>query len=107
MRMKALIAVGVGIFMLVLYPGLNWAQTSDERMRQLEQELSRMRQDVEALKKTTAQPYQFPINIGASITVRYDVTSIEDKADIRSDDRRDGFRTRDRFWAEYIPDGPV
>src|SRR5215831_5404877 len=85
MRMQFRIAVGVGMVMLLLYPSLNWAQTSDERLRQLEQELLRMRQDVEALKKTAAQPYQFPINLGASITVRYDVTSVEDKADVRLD----------------------
>ena len=110
MTLRSLIAGGVGLLLLVLSPGLSGAQTSDERMRQLENELLRMRQDVEALKKdraAAAQPYQFPINIGASITIRYDVTSIEDKADIRYDDRRDGFRTRDRFWAEYTPDGPV
>src|SRR5256885_5598810 len=107
MRMQSRIAVGVGMLMLLLYPSLNQAQTGDERVRQLEQELSRMRQDVEALKKTVAQPYQFPINIGASITVRYDLTSVEDKTQARLDELRNGFRTRDRFWAEYTPDGPV
>src|SRR5215469_961862 len=107
MRMQFRIAVGVGMVMLLLYPSLNWAQTSDERLRLLEQELLRMRQDIEALKKTTAQPYQFPINIGASITIRYDVTSVEDKTQARLDELRNGFRTRDRFWAEYTPDGPV
>lgn len=110
MRMKPLMAVGMGIVMLLLCPRMNWAQ-SDERMRQLEQELSRMRQDVEALKKERAeagkQPYQFPITLGASITVRYDSTSIEDKPDVRFEDEQAGFRTRDRFWAEFTPDGPV
>jgi hypothetical protein len=107
MIMKSLLAGGVGVLLLMLHPGLPWAQTSDERIRQLEQDLSRMRQDVEALKKESGKPYKFPIDFGASITVRYDLTSIEDKADLRTDDARDGFRTRDRFWAEYNADGPV
>src|SRR5438445_243433 len=107
MLLKSLIAGGVGVLMFMLHQSLNWAQSSDERIRQLEQDLSRMRQDVEALKKESAKPYKFPIDFGATVTVRYDVTSIEDKLDLRYDDRRDGFRTRDRFWAEYTPDGPV
>ena len=62
MTLRSLIAGGVGMLLLVLFPGLSGAQTSDERMRQLENELLRMRQDVEALKKdraAAAQPYKF------------------------------------------------
>jgi len=111
MPMKSLIAMGVGLLLLVLHPGPGWTQTSDERMRQLEQELSRMRQDIEALRKEQAeaakQPAKLPIELGASITVRYDLTEVEDQLELRLDENRDGFRTRDRFWAEFRPDGPV
>lgn len=103
MTIQSLIAGGVGMLLLVLQPALSWSQTSEERLRRLEQE-------VEALKKEQAaakQPWQLPINLGASVTIRYDLTEVEDQTDIRNDESRDGFRTRTRFWAEFTPDGPV
>ncbi|MGE3536644.1 MAG: putative porin [Candidatus Tectimicrobiota bacterium] len=110
MRMKPFVAVGMGMLLLLLCPRVDWAQ-SEDRVRQLEQDLSRMRQDIEALKRERAdagkEAYHFPITLGASITVRYDSTSIEDKPDVRFEDEQAGFRTRDRFWAEFTPDGPV
>ena len=45
---------------------------------------------------------KFHLTLGASVTIRYDLTEVEDP-----DEDRDGFRTRTRFWAEFRPDGPV
>src|SRR5262249_13167324 len=84
----------------------------EERLRQLEKEQESIRQEREEEKKQRMAPpvqegAKFPIQFGASITVRYDITKVEDKTELRVDDTQSGFRTRDRFWAEFPPDGPV
>ena len=112
--MKLLQAVaGVVVAVLLVYgqttPGR--AQESDaERLRQLEQELERMREDLDIIRREQVNmPIlpKFPIVFGASITIRYDLTDVEDTTDLRLDEDRNGFRTRDRFSAEFRPDGPV
>ena len=105
MTMKCLIAMGVGAAILMTPLGWSWAQSSSEdRLRRLEQE-------VETLKKERAtapkEASKWPIDIGASVTVRYDLTAVEDQTELRLDENRDGFRTRTRLWAEFRPDGPV
>lgn len=105
MTLQALIAMGAGVCLLVLHPGPSWAQSnSEERLRRLEQE-------VETLKKERATApkdgLKLPIDLGASVTIRYDLTAVEDQTELRLDENRDGFRTRTRLWAEFRPDGPV
>ena len=131
--MKPLAAfAGVALvgLMLVVQTSLCEAQQGDgERLQQLEkelkdiqQELDRVKQDrkeIEELQKELEAVKQermmspaelldkLHIKLGASITVRYDITHIEDQEDLRLDDNENGFRTRDRFSVDFIPDGPV
>lgn len=115
MMMKSLLAVGVGVLTLVLSPGWSGAQSGDnDRIRQLEQDLMRMRQDLESLRhdqkeqgETLKKASKFPVDFSAAITVRYDLTEVEDQPDLRTDESRDGFRLRTRFGADFRPDGPV
>lgn len=106
-----------GAMVVVLMIGgqmaLSQAQQSDEeRFRQLEEELGKIRQELADVKKepkgTLANFFEtFPIKFRASITVRYDLTNVEDEEDLRLDSDQDGFRTRDRFSVTFEPDGPV
>jgi hypothetical protein len=128
------------VFVFVVHPGLGRAQGTDaERIRQLEEQLRLIRQEIDSLKQNRAKQedvqqmqqqlnvlqeertkeqgmmtqkpgakFPFGIDFGASITVRYDITEVEDPEDIRLEDNEvEGFRTRDRFWARFHPDGPV
>jgi hypothetical protein len=110
---KARAVMHVMVVMLMVQTGLTWAQAPDNtRIQQLEDELHQMRRDLDALKQERQEPMgvrlgKIPIDFGASITIRYDVTDVEDTRDLRLDEARNGFRTRDRFWATFAPDGPV
>lgn len=105
--------------MLALHPGPGTAQTSDAaRMRQLEEELRRIQQDLDAIKVERAQekeewakhPSKFPwgIELYGSVTIRYDITEIEDRQDLfLEDDDIEGLRTRNRLGFFYYPDDAV
>lgn len=107
---KSFMVMGVGIFVFVLTPSLGWTEPSDERMRKWEQDLSKMRKDLETLKQERAESakdsYKLPISFFGSITARYESTNVDDPLDLRSEDVRDGFRSRVRFGAKFAPDGP-
>jgi hypothetical protein len=69
-----------------------------------------MREELEVIRREQVNmPIlpKFPIVFGANIAIRYDLTDVDDTTDLRLDEARDGFRTRDRFFAEFRPDGPV
>ena len=108
--LKACAGAMVVMLMMGVQTGLSQAQQGDgARLRQLEEELGKIREEVDALKKERPkEPAKFPIDFGASITIRYDYTKVEDQTDLLLDDNTtEGFRTRDRFWAKFEPDGPV
>jgi Putative porin len=112
--MKLLQAVAAVVVAVLLIYGQAipiWAQESDpERLRRLEQELERMREELDVIRREQVNmPIlpKFPVVFGANITIRYDLTDVEDPTDLRLDEDRNGFRTRDRFSAEFRPDGPV
>lgn len=88
-----------------------------QRLQNMQRELSTLHEervqdkammDKAMMAKDHGPKFPFGIDFGASITVRYDITEVEDREDIRLEDNEiEGFRTRDRFWATYHPDGPV
>src|SRR5947209_6422008 len=96
--LKPCVAAVVMAVVLLVQTGLSWAQRSDveERLRRLEEELGTIRQERAEDKKQRLEPprqegAKFPIQFGASVTVRYDITEIEDKTELRVDDTQSGF----------------
>lgn len=76
------------------------AKSTKERIQVLEEELKKVQEEIKIKK----EPEKLPIKLGASITVRYDTTEVEDQTDLLLEDNEiNGFRTRDRFWVEYRP----
>ncbi|MEW6683720.1 MAG: putative porin [Nitrospirota bacterium] len=89
-----------------------------ERIRQLEEELAkvreeqgRLRQAVQEIQKDeqaapppAQEPQKSPVKVGASVTVRYDSTELEDQTDLLLEDGEiEGLRTRVRLSVEYSP----
>ena len=110
--LKALAGAVVAVVMVCGHVSLGRAQEGSdaERLRQLEREMERMREELDLLKKedlTMELSPKFPVKFGAGITIRYDLTDVEDPTDVRLDENRDGLRTRSRFSAIFEPDGPV
>jgi hypothetical protein len=131
--MKSLLAVVMAVCMLLLQTGSIWAQQARgdaERIRQLEEELLKLQQEQERLKKTledikkeTTETRKEAIEtrkeatesnlllqelkkikVGASITLRYDQTEVEDQTDLLLEDNQiEGLRTRIRLSVEYTP----
>ncbi len=114
--LKTFAAAVVAVLMMLFHIGAGVAQQSDqERLQHLEQELQKMQKELEEVKKDRMQApgsmndflKHFPIKFKVSVTVRYDLTNVEDAEDLRLDSDEDGFRTRDRFSVFFAPDGPV
>jgi hypothetical protein len=105
--------------LFALYPGLSYAQRPDtDRMRQMEEDLRRLQQDLDAIKlerskekeEAAKHPSKFPwgIEIIGSVTLRYDITEVEDRQDLLLEDNEvEGLRSRNRLGFYYYPDGPV
>jgi len=103
--MRLFVAVVVVVLMIFLQIGPGWAQSDADRIRQMEQDLAKIRQDLEALKK---EPARLPFRLGASVTFRYDRTEVEDQTDLLLEDNEiEGFRTRVRLLADYNLQGAV
>jgi hypothetical protein len=109
----AAVIVVVAIMILV-HPGLSRAQEGDnaERLRQLEQEMEHMRQELDKLKTAHLEspltlPERLHLKFQGSVTIRYDLTSVDDPEELLLDGTENGFRTRVRFGVVFQPDGPV
>ncbi|MBI4640324.1 MAG: putative porin, partial [Candidatus Tectomicrobia bacterium] len=98
--MRLFVAVVVVVLMIFLQIGPGWAQSDADRIRQMEQDLAKIRQDLEALKK---EPAKLPLKFGLSVTFRIDQSEIEDEQDLLLEDNEiEALRARIRFSVEYI-----
>lgn len=114
MSKKPLIALSLGIAALSIYPGYSWAEAdrnpSDALMHQVEQDLSKIDQDPDAMKALASMVAKelgkSPVRVTGAVTIRYDSTTVENDRDLVTDTTRDGYRTRTRLGALFVPDGP-
>jgi len=85
-------------------------KSNEERIQMLEMQLEQIRQNLQketmGMKPSSEKSGRSLFQVGASITIRYDLTEVEDQTDLLLEDNEvTGFRTRTRFSLKYNPEG--